>query len=179
MQTPNRLGLFFGLVFVLGGTLLLADNIFQINAWAICGPFGLIGLGGWFVYRASHLPVGGSPTFKLIGDLNRRGSWQVTNEEINLVIGDVNFDLTQAVIPLGETRLRFSGFVNNINLILPAGVGITLNSTAFVSAITFLSFKRDAIFIPIDLASIDYASAERRLRVEANFFVTDLKIRQN
>ena len=178
MQSSNRFALFLGLVFVLGGALLLAGNIFQFNAWAVCWPVALIGLGGWFVYRASRLPVGGAATLRLIGDLNRRGIWQLANEEINLLVGDVNFDLTQATIPVGETRLRFSGFVNEINLILPAGVGISLTSTAFVSNITFLGFKREAIFTPIDLASIDYASAERRLRVEANFFVAEIRVRQ-
>ena len=178
MQRSNRFGLVLGLVFVLGGALLLAGNIFQFNAWAVCWPAALMALGGWFVYRAGHLPAGRASTFQLMGDITRSGPWQVAHEEINLVIGDIELDMTQAAILLGETRLQFSGFVNDITLFLPAGVGVSLTSTAFVSSVSFLGFKRDSILTPLDLASIDYASAERRLRVEASFFVADIKIRQ-
>jgi lia operon protein LiaF len=120
--------------------------------------------------------LGGSMTYRFIGDIHRGGNRPVQNEEFTLFVGDIRLDLTQAQIAPGETRLRFSGFVGDITLIVPAGVGVSITSAAFVTDLEFLGQHRSAIFTPMDTATPGYAAAERRLRLEVNFFVLDLNI---
>ena len=177
-MSANRFGLFAGIVLVVGGLLLLAGSIFNFNAWAYCWPVALIALGVWFVMRPAAGPNGGVSTIRFIGELHRSGPWRMVNEDFSQLIGDIDLDLTQAQIASGETRLQFSGFVGDVTLQIPAGVGLMISASCFVSDLEFLGQRRQAIFSPLSLSTPGYAEAERRLRLEFNFFVADLNIRQ-
>ena len=174
----NRWILFAGLALVIGGGLLLAGNLFNFNAWLFCWPVGLILLGVWFVLRPTTSLPGGVATFRLIGEVHRSGSWKVVNEELSQLIGDIHLDLTRAEMAPGETRLRINGFVGDVHLTIPAGVGLSMSGPGFISNINFLGQHRDYIFTPVQLSTPGYASAEHQLRLEFNFFITDLSIRQ-
>jgi len=174
----NRSVIFIGLVLVVGGAVLLAGNLFNFNGWALCWPVGLIALGVWFVMRPASAMPGGISSFRFVGDIHRSGPWQVVNEEFSQFVGDIHLDLTQAVIQPGETHLRFTGFVGELALTVPAGVGVSLAASAFVSDLNLFGQKRDAIFSPVDLSTPGYATAERRLRVEMAYFVAEARIRQ-
>ena len=158
--------------------LAAGRELFNFNAWLFCWPVGLIVLGVWFLLRpATSLPdaVG---SFRLIGEYHRAGPWKVVNEEIGQFIGDIHLDLTQAEMAPGETQLRINGFVGDIHLVIPAGVGVSLSGVGFISSINFLGQQHEFIFTPVQIATPDYTSAERRLRLETNFFIADLSIRQ-
>lgn len=174
----NRTVIFVGLVLVVGGVLLLAGNLFNFNGWAFCWPAALIALGIWFVLRPAGSMPGGISTFRFIGDYHRRGSWQVVNEEFSQFVGDIHLDLTQAVIQPGETRLRFSGFVGDLVITVPEGVGISLAVSSFVSEVNIFGQHRSTVFSPINFSSPGYAEAERRLQIELAYFVTNAKLRQ-
>ena len=174
----NRWIVFAGLSLVIGGGLLLAGNLFNFNAWLFCWPVGLIVLGVWFILRPATSLPGGVGTFRLIGEFHRSGPWKVVNEEMGQFIGDIHLDMTQAEIAPGETHLRINGFVGDIHLAVPAGVGVSLSEAAFISDIDFFGQHRDFIFTPVQLSTPQYTSAERRLRLEVNFFIADLSIRQ-
>lgn len=174
----NRTVLFVGLVLVVGGMLLLAGNLLNFNGWALCWPAALIALGIWFVMRPASTLPGGISSYRFIGDYHRKGPWQVVNEEISQFVGDIHLDLTQAEIQPGETRLRFSGFVGELVLTVPSGVGVSLTASAFVNDLDLFGQRRSVIFSPVDFSTPGYAAAERRLRVELTYFVADVKLRQ-
>jgi lia operon protein LiaF len=173
----NRSVLIAGFVLVLGGAVLLAGNLFNFNAWALLFPVALIALGVWFVARPVTSLPGGVSTNRFIGDYRRSGPWRAANEEISQFVGDIVLDLSQAEIAPGETQLRINGFVGDVTLLVPAGVGVDLGVTSFVSEVNFFSQHHDAIFAPADFTTPGYAAAERRLRVKCNYFVTDIHIR--
>ncbi len=174
----NRSVIFIGLVLVVGGAVLLAGNLFNFNGWALCWPVGLIALGVWFVLRPGGSIPGGISSYRFVGDFRRSGPWQVVNEEFSQFVGDIHLDLTQAAIQPGETHLRFSGFVGELVLTVPAGVGVSLAASAFVSDLDLFGQRRNAIFSPVDFSTPGYATAERRLRVEMAYFVAEASIRQ-
>ncbi len=171
-MNSSRMTLWLGAGLVLLGALFLAGGLFNFNPWIYCWPIGLIGLGIWFVTRPAQ-----SATIRLIGDIHRNGVWPVVDEEFTQFVGDIRMDLTQANLPLGETRLRFSSFVSDITLVVPPDAGISLTSNAFVTELNFLGQRSQSIFMPVDIVTPGYATAERRLRLEANAFVLELNIR--
>ena len=174
----NRTVIFWGLVLVVGGLVLLAGNLFNINVWALFWPVVLIVLGVWFLMRpASSMPAG-ITTSRFVGEMHRSGPWQVVNEEFSQFVGDMHLDLTQAVIQPGETRLRFSGFVGDLKFTVPEGVGVSLVASSFVSEVNLFGQHRSSIFTPVEFSSPGYATAERRLRVEMSYFVLDTRFRQ-
>jgi lia operon protein LiaF len=92
-------------------------------------------------------------------------------------IADVDFSPAEADIPFGETRLRLFGFVGDIDLRIPGGVGLSIASLAFLTEAKILGEQTSNFVTPFEYISPGYAEAERRIRLETTFFVADLKVR--
>ena len=173
----NRNQLIFGSIIVLFGILLLIGNVFHIDIGALCWPIGLILLGAWLLLRPKIAPSGAPVTFILLGDARRRGAWKVAPEEFWTGICDVDLDFTQAEIPPGETAFRLYGFIGDIKVEAPAGVGISISSMAFITNAKFLGKHQESFFNPVALSTEGYESAERKIHLETLSFISDIKVR--
>lgn len=175
----NQTQLFFGLLVILIGVLFLVGNLFDISIGAFCWPIGLILVGLWLIMRPRMAGPNTGTNFLFLGDAERSGQWTVTDEEFYTFIGDMDMDFTKADIPVGETQLRFYGFINDIDVFVPADVGVAVQSSAFVT-----SFKavgegdEDSFLMPLNWQSDNYKLAERKIRLEAGHFIADIKVRQ-
>ncbi|HEX6303986.1 MAG TPA: hypothetical protein VFZ76_07335, partial [Anaerolineales bacterium] len=93
---------------ILGGFLLflglvsLLSVIFNVDLGAFCWPIGLILVGVWLLVRPRYTRTESDTFIRPIGDLHRRGTWQVADQEIWIIIGDTDLDFTEAIIPTGE-----------------------------------------------------------------------------
>lgn len=174
----NQGQLILGVLVITIGAVFLIGNILDVNVWTFCWPVGLIGLGVWLLVRPRMVGSDTAVRQKLIGDVRIRGDWQVADEEFWVGIGDVRLDMTDAEIPLGETRIRTFGFVGDITLRVPQDVGVSVSTSAFISEVKGLGKKRESFLTPIKAESDNYKTAERKINVDAAFFVGDVKIRQ-
>ena len=170
--------MFMGIVLVLAGLLFLVSNLLDVDVGLFCWPTALILLGIWMLLRPRLLGPDAAHRMRVFGPIRRDGAWQVTDEEISLFVGDVNLDITQAEIPLGETTVRVSGFVGSVRLLVPEGVGVSVSSGAFVSDVRLLGRRSDGFLAPVSLTSESYEAAERKVRLETAFFVADVRVRQ-
>jgi predicted membrane protein len=175
----NQQQLTIGLTLVALGLMFLISNIFNIRLGAFCWPTALVLLGLWLLLRPRMVPDDTAVAQRIIGDIERHGAWQLRNEEIWSLIGDVELDMTEAVIPPGETRITIYGFVGDIRVVVPADVAISVSSYAFASKATVLGEKSDGVLSPVHVTSEGYKAAERRIRLEATFFAGDVKVRQS
>ena len=174
----NRAQVTVGIVILVFGCLLLISNLLQINLWGYLWPLFLISLGVWVLLRPRRGP--GAPTrFRLLAETRRRGGWTVRDEEVWSFISDVDLDFTEAIIPAGETTLRFHGFVGDIDLKAPDDVGIFITSTAFLTSARAFGVKQDHLLTGYETENSTYRDAERRIRIELLHFVTDLNVRQS
>ncbi len=167
-----------GLFLVVLGLIFLLSTVFDINLWPFCWSIGLIGLGVWLVVRPRMVGENVGTEFSLIGDLRRRGAWAVRNEEIWHGIGDVELDLTQAEIPPGESIIRIFSFIGDVNVYAPANIGLAVRSTGFFVDADLMQEKIETFLSPAEASSENYASAERRVRVELTAFIAEMKARQ-
>jgi lia operon protein LiaF len=167
-----------GVVLILFGLMFLIGNVFDIDVGALCWPVGLILFGVWILLRPQLASPGKALRMRAFGPIRRDGAWQVADEELWLFVGDVHLDLMQAEIPLGETLIRVSGFVGNVRMLVPEGVGVSTSSTAFVTDVRALGERRDGFLAPVSLTSDDYETAERKVRLETAFFVADVRVRR-
>ena len=174
----NKGQLIVGLVIVLIGVMLLVGNLFHVNLWDFFWPLVLIGLGVWLLLRPRTVGTGTKVQQRLLGDIRRSGEWQVTDEEFWILVGDLKLDMTAAQIPEGETLIRSYGFVGDVKLVVPEGVGVSVSSTAFVTDAKVLGKKQDTFLATFRFASDNYETAERKIRLESTAFVTDLRIRR-
>jgi lia operon protein LiaF len=169
--------LFFGGLLILVGVMILAGSIFDVNMWSFFGPVLLILIGLWILVRPRWVGARGPVEFLFFNNLRRKGAWQVKNEEIWSFLGDVFLDLTGAEIPVGETIYRIYGFIGDVDLIVPQGVGVSVSSVGFINEVKVFSRKQSSIIFPLDIASEDYEAAERKIRLDVAFFISDVKIK--
>lgn len=174
----NKQQVFIGIAIMLIGVMSLVGNIFDIDVGSLCWPTVLIAAGILLLLRPQLLNPDTPGRLKLLGDVRRRGAWQVTDEDIWIGIGDVRLDMTDADVPVGETRIRVSSFVGDVRMSVPEDVGVSVSSTAFVTDARVLGQRRDCFLTPFELSSDDYETAERRVRLETLSFVGNLRVRQ-
>lgn len=174
----NRGQLVLGSILVLLGLMLLVGSIFRIDMWAFCWPTGLILLGVWLVLRPTLTGPDKGSEVVLLGDIRRRGVWNLADQTIWLGIGDVDLDLTQAVIPAGETQLNLYGFVGDVDIFMPRSMGYAIRANGFVVHSDLEGEPTDNVLVPLEATSANYVAAEQRLRIEMTSFVADIKIRQ-
>lgn len=174
----NRTTIVIGSLIILVGFISLINVLFHINLWDYFWPIVLICLGTLLLLRPQMVTPGIQVRFIPLGDIQRSGPWQVTPEEIWTFVGDIDLDLTQAEIPVGETRIRILGFVGDVSVLAPQTVGISLSSWAFVTDGRAFGNKVEMFFSPLELASPDYESAERKVCLETTYFVFTPKITQ-
>ena len=170
--------LYLGLAIILVGIVWLVGSIAGVDVWDLCWPAAIILLGLVLLFRPRFFGSAGRSHQRILGDIRRYGSWQVTDQEFWLGIGDLRLDMTEAEIPPGETRIRVSHFVGDVRLTVPEDVGVSVSSNAFVVDVKALGQKREGIMTPVVIISDGYESAERKIRLETSGFVGDVRVRR-
>ena len=174
----NKWQFFIGGAITLIGLMFLVGSIFKVDMGAFCFPIGLILLGVFLLLRPQLVGPDKSVLLRLLGDVRRYGDWQVADEEIWIGVGNVRLDMTSADVPVGETQIRVFGFVGDVRLLVPEGVGVSVSSTSFVTDARVLGQKRDSFLTPVHFASKGYETAERKVQLEMSYFVGNLRVRQ-
>ena len=173
----NRGQLVFAVVIIVVGVVLLIGSLFDIDVWALGWPTALILLGLGLLFRPKLVRGDAATRQKvLLGDIRRRGAWQVMEEELWMGVGEIRLDMTEAEIPDGETTIRIWSIDSPVRLTVPEGVGVAVSSTAFYTDARFFGRKRESILAPLRASSDGYATAEPRLRLEIMSFSGDIKI---
>jgi predicted membrane protein len=173
----NQGQMIFAIILILLGILLMLGNLLDVNVWKLAWPIGIILFGLWLLLRP-RFTSSETSTQVLLGDYRRRGEWQVAEQDIFLGIGDAVLDMTDAEIPLGETRIRVWGFVADVKLTVPRDVGVAVSSNAFFTEVKGLGKKREVFLSALNLASDNYQEVERKIRLEVSYFIADIKVRQ-
>ncbi len=174
----NRGQFVFGAILLALGLISLISTAFHIDFGALCWPILLIAVGVFLVLRPRLSGPDAASEVTLIGERRRRGSWTVRNEEFWTGVGDVELDMTQAVIPSGETVIRFYTFVSDTDVFVPREVGVAIQVSGFVIDSDLLGRDYDSFLSPVEVTSDNYAEAECRLRIEMTGFVANLKVKQ-
>jgi len=168
----------FGVIIVLIGIAIIFGMLFEIDLWAICFSVGLILFGVWILVRPRILPEDSDLKVRIFGDIRKRGSWLVTDQEIWLFIGDVRLDMTEAQIPDGVTNIRIIAFISDVRLRLPAETGISLSSMAFVNETHVLGKKRSNFLVPMEYKSEGYSDTLQKVSLETICFIGDIRVKQ-
>ena len=166
-----------GIVLIGLGVVFLLNIWLRIDLWGFFWPGMLIVLGVIILLRPRTATAGVRTETSLLGDQRRAGDWNVVAEDTWLGIGDVELDFTRAVIPAGETVLRFGGFIGDVRVTMPANVGLAVTANGFISNIKPSGREQVTFLVPNHYETDGYATAERRVRLETTFFIHDVKLR--
>jgi predicted membrane protein len=173
----NRGQVLVGSSLILFGGGLLVASLLHINFWAICFPMTLIVAGMFFLIARPPMwepTTAGNSQF--VGDVVRSGEYTVTSEEFRLFVGDVRLDMTRAQFPLGETVIRLNGFVYDADVTVPDEVGVSISANGFVVDSKLGAQHNENFLSGVQMATANYATAERKLRVVMNSFVGNVRV---
>ena len=166
-----------GVLIILASLALLIGNLLDIDVGVLCLPALLILAGIWLLARPYVVSPETALRFRVFGPIRRVGSWTVTDEETYFLLGDAKFDLTEAEIPIGETVIRVYYLLGDIKMWVPEGVGVSISSMAVITEARLFGEKREGFFSQVELASEEYETFERRVRLEAVCFIADIRAR--
>jgi predicted membrane protein len=173
----NRSQLIIGGVLILFGVMALFNTVFGIDAWAIFWPSILIIIGIWIIVRPRYLGSGVELEQAFFGTIRRDSTWQVSDLETWIGIGDIKLNLSQASFPSGDTEIQVYGFIGDVLLKIPADVGVSVSTTAFISDVTTPEQKMDRIISPLHMESSNFQDAEKRVLLEVTAFIANAKVR--
>jgi predicted membrane protein len=174
----NRSQALIGAFVLLLGVGFLLANVLKINFWAFCFPVGLIAIGALLLIRPKVFDTSTASSWYLFGDVKRGSEWTPANEEFWLLFGNAKFDLTQAQLPVGETRIRLNGFIGDVDVIAPPEVGVYVSASGVFVDLRTPTDKADRFLAPAESSSPNYAAAERKLHLSTTFLIGDIDVLQ-
>jgi predicted membrane protein len=176
MRNQGRILVGAGLI--VAGLVFLVGSLLGVDPGILCFPTFLILLGFALLLRPWLVDPDSAIQAAIFGPINRSGAWQVAEEEIWLLVGDVNLDLADAEIPPGETVLRVFGLVGSVRLFVPEGVGVRVSPTSLLADVRLFDRKWDVFVGTRQPSSDDYETAEYRIRLAPTFLVADVRVRR-
>jgi predicted membrane protein len=164
----------FAVLLILFGGLLLLANLLNIDSGAIFWPLLLVFVGAFVILRASRQTEGGHSTFKLIGEIDRRGKWQVADEDVTGFVLEYDLDFSAADFSSGQPQLHLFAFVSDVTLRVPEGLGVDIQANCFVVSTNLYGKKEDFI-----MSGWNYEGAgtgAKRVRIGITSFVSEINL---
>jgi len=115
---------------------------------------------------------------KGLGDIEMTGPMILGPSRFETFIGEIKLDFTQAVIPEGETAISVNTVLGEIRVLAPADVGVAVRAGTLLGSTEVLGRKGGSVSADETAVTDDYATASRRLRIEARTVLGDVAIRR-
>jgi hypothetical protein len=174
----TRTQMLFGGMAALLLIIVVLGVIAGASAWKMLCPAALIALGGAVIARHVIAPQEGPWDFKLIGDVRLAGPSLAESREIWVGIGDIRLDLSETDLPDGEIVYQLIGLIGDVEMRVPGGVGLIVDSSGLITDAKIFEEKHGGIFAPIHYVTPDYESAASRVRLDAAHLIGDLKVKR-
>lgn len=187
--TRHRVHWFWGLFFLIFGGLLIADRfqVITFHFWMMgrLWPLLLVYIGIKALSKGSYKKrrkkilkhEKGSTVFHMVKDITmNEPNWSVEAMELWYMVGDYDFDFSQAFIPDKNTEISLTGWVGDIKLLIPEDVPFLVEGYASVGDVKISGHKQEGIGKSIQYKTTDYDEATRKLTFHVDFKVLDLRI---
>ena len=180
MSRYNSWQLVFAVGFIVVGVLLLAGNLGLILFnWNILWSLVLVCFGGWLIWRAFQPSM--SPTSLRAGygigdyhpDLTGK---EIRRENFSHGMGNLILDLTRATIPDGQNTLRASHGMGDLRIIVPRDLAVSVKASAGMGEVRVFGERADGIAPGLVYRSDDFATATRKLEIQANVGLGDARV---
>lgn len=137
-----------GLIITVLGLGLFGDKLglfsFSLRMfWNLLWSFALIYF-GWLMINKETAE---KSNWVVMGGYERKGTpWELESASYQVIMGGVELDLRDAVIPEGETRLDFTVIMGGVEIRLPEGIALSCNGTAVLGGLEFLGQSAGGIY---------------------------------
>jgi lia operon protein LiaF len=158
--------------------------------WKIVWPLGLVlvgflilvpGKGSFIIFDINPGGKHREREFKssFVGEFNRGPSnWVLDDMEIQQGVGEVNLDLTQAIIPDREVQIDVTGYVGEVSIYLPPGLPFKAECSLGIGDITVVNQNESGFQRYINTQSAEYEAATQRVNIRVHWKIGEISIRQ-
>ena len=116
---------------------------------------------------------------KLVGEYrNIQASHTIEDINVQTGFGDVILDLTDTIIPEGETIIIIRGLIGNINIKVPNDTGLLLNISLMCGKITLFYDSETALNTTQKYQSADYKNQSRKIKLMLSLLVGDIEVKK-
>lgn len=166
------------------GVLLFADEF----GWRDIGTRGLVEAGfGLFLLALGVLAILAEARARRVrrrlsqtfGHIRSADGWSVEDGVLRTVFGDIDLDLREANLPVGETALTLLCWVGAIRLRVPHGVGLEVEAQSFIGTVDVLGRREEGLVRDILVRTDAYEAQERRLHVRISTVIGELEVIQD
>ena len=100
-------------------------------------------------------------------------------EDINIQtgFGDVSIDLSDTIIPAGETVILIRGVIGNIYLNIPSDVGLSVQMSLLAGKLKLLQDTKTVINKTQKFQSADYKNSARKIKVITSLLAGDIEVK--
>lgn len=180
----SSFALVFSVVLIALGTFILLPRLgftgFRFS-WNLIWPIGLIIIGLSIIFSPQDVfqwKSRGKHSL-IVGELHRGGeAWYVEDTNIAHGIGEIQLDLTNAVIPNKEIFFCINGMIGEVTIYIPRDLPLKAFCRVKVGEITVLDQNVNGISRTIDLETPEYSSSERKLSITASMKIGEITIRR-
>lgn len=101
-------------------------------------------------------------------------------EDINVQygVGDVEIDLTTAMIPEGETVIVIRGVIGNIRLYVPYDIELSLNHSVIMGRVSLPGHEETGFNRNVTFRTEQYKETPRRIKIISSLVVGDTEVRK-
>ncbi|GGE44538.1 hypothetical protein GCM10011391_24160 [Pullulanibacillus camelliae] len=104
-------------------------------------------------------------------------NWSVEPMTLRSFVGDLEFDFTKAFIPDRETDIYLSGFVGDIDVIIPEDVAFMIRGEANIVDLTIGDYEQNGVGRrELFFKTPDFDAATRRIVLDISYKILDLNV---
>jgi lia operon protein LiaF len=173
----RRWALLLGSFLIFIGVVSLAEAIWKIDLGKFFWPILLIVIGAIMLIKPP-MPWWLSWKTRFEDDFPRHVGVYTKDETLNGFIGDTVLDLSQMILPDGETHYRLNGFVGDVKIRTTDEIGVKVRSSSFVGNLKFFGGVNTGIMSPVEDQTSNFDTAVKKVVVDVNYFVCDVKVKK-
>jgi len=106
-----------------------------------------------------------------------REPWVLSNMSVWSIVGEMNIDLSLAIIDEPETTLVFQGIVGDIDIIVPDDIGVRIDSTLIIGQTKIGYDQQDGLGTKMSWQSLNFDTAQHRVNITLSYMVGDINVK--
>jgi lia operon protein LiaF len=163
-----------GYIFLaIGGGMILLDHFMLVLAIL------MISLGYYYAKIRKTQPQGNYVQKQNITSSIRwdRDPWSLRNTSMWHVLGELDIDLSLAMVEGGHNVLMFQGIVGDVDLVIPEDYGVEIEAFVLFGQIDFSQDKETGMLNRLYWKSPNYEIRDQKVKIIISYLVGDVDIR--
>ncbi|GFR38031.1 hypothetical protein PRECH8_13270 [Insulibacter thermoxylanivorax] len=134
---------------------------------------------GYYLVRSNQLQ--GNPSYtqrhNILESIRwNKEPWVLQNMAVWSIVGEMNLDLSLAIIEEPETTLLLQGVVGDIDIIVPDDIGVHIQSIILIGQTKIGLEQQDGLVTKMTWQSLNYDTAEHKVNITLSYVVGDVNV---